>query len=181
MCLSSGADEIACPGGGHPGHDDDTPARWDRDDRASAALRPRPKVERCLPPVVRPKFLPRVAGLLGRPHRLADKRLRTLGALGACRMRPGWIWNSSSRVVMVVGPLSNPRDGARRIEIVGIFAEAPAGPVAPAPKISNPTNPHASNAESALLSCRPWPVSPSSRCPAAEHAMIPDKLRGSAI
>jgi hypothetical protein len=35
--------------------------------------------------------------------------------------------------------------------------------------------------EAALFPCRPWPVSPSSRCLAAEYAMIPDKLRRSAI
>jgi hypothetical protein len=59
----------------------------DRDDRESAALRPRPKVERPLLPLVPRKFLP-VCPLLRGAHYLADEGQWALGTFVAVLNAP---------------------------------------------------------------------------------------------
>src|ERR1700686_5182710 len=90
----------------------------DRDDRESAAGRPRPKVERPLPPPALRKFLPVCPAFFAARITSPTKLLGGLAPLLPCWMRPGRMRSSSSRLVIAALPLRNKSDGARDIEMV---------------------------------------------------------------
>ena len=90
----------------------------DRDDRESAARRPRPKVERPLLPPAPRKFLPVWPAFFAARITSPTKLFGGLTPLLPCWMRPGRMRSSSSRVVIAARPPRNKDDGARDIEMV---------------------------------------------------------------
>ena len=96
----------------------------DRDDRESAARRPRPKVERPLLPLAPRKFLPVWPAFFAARITSPTKVSGRLPPRLPCWMRPGRMRRSSSRVVIEVLPLRNKGDGARSIEMLALFAES---------------------------------------------------------
>ena len=138
-----------------PGHDDDAPAG-----RSGGQGQRRPpsaaEGRASCGPAASPERRASVARFLRGPHHLANEALRSLGALVAVTDAAG------ARIEVIVprghcwSALADHRDGARRIEIVGVSGESASrsgmarcrkSPIQPTP---------CAWPEAALLSCRPW-------------------------
>src|SRR5258708_13574943 len=142
----------------------------ERSDRESAAPRPRPKRERCAPPVPRPKLSAACAGLLAArmtsPMNVSGLRLLRPGS----RMRPSLMRRSSSRALTDVPRCARMAMALSVLKCLAFRLEAPAGWCDEMAKYPNPTN-HLRPAEGGafpLPSCGRAPVAVMRRCQTCE-------------
>src|SRR5258708_2613896 len=179
--LDNGADRKRLPVCRTTGAFVTTRREPERRDRESAAPRPRPKRERCAPPVPRPKLSPTcpafLAARMTSPMNVSGLRLLRLRS----RMRPSLMRSSSSRRLTEVLRCARMAMALSVLKCLVFRLEAPAGRCDEMAKYPNPTN-HLRPAEGGafpLPSCGRVPSAPMPHRKTCELMRHPAKCRHS--